>query len=89
MAENIVKEQVYTIPLRDVKNVPRWRRANKAMSVVRAYLTRHMKVNPDNIRIDKSINEKIWERGSEKPPSYIRIRAAKYSDDVVWAELVS
>lgn len=89
MAENIVKEQIYTIPLRDVKNAPRWRRANKAMSIIRAYLVKHMKAEVENIRIDKSINEKVWERGSEKPPSFIRVRAAKYGDDIVWAELVA
>jgi len=84
---DIVKEQIYTIPLRDVKMAPRWKRANKAMVLIRAYLERHMKVEADKIKIDKSINERIWERGCEKPPSFIRVKAAKYDDGEVQAEM--
>ncbi|MDY0267369.1 MAG: 50S ribosomal protein L31e [Methanimicrococcus sp.] len=89
MAEDIVKEQIYTIPLRGVKVAPRWKRANKAMSIIRAYLERHMKANPEMIKIDKSVNEHVWERGCEKPPSFIRVRAAKYADGEVQAELAA
>jgi large subunit ribosomal protein L31e len=46
-----------------------------------------MKTEPSQIKIDKTINEKVWERGSEKPPSSIRIRAAKFEDGEVQAEL--
>ncbi|MCL2141584.1 MAG: 50S ribosomal protein L31e [Methanimicrococcus sp.] len=84
---DIVKEQIYTIPLRGVKMAPRWKRANKAMVLIRAYLERHMKVEADKIKIDKSINERVWERGCEKPPSFIRVKAAKYDDGEVQAEV--
>lgn len=87
MAEDAIKEQIYTIPLRDAKAAPRWRRANRAMILIKKYLTRHMKAEPEQIKIDKSINEKIWERGTEKPPSSIRVRAAKFEDGEVQAEL--
>jgi len=89
MAEDIIKEQIYTIPLRGVKVVPRWKRANKAMALIRAYLERHMKADTEMIKLDKSINERIWERGCEKPPSFIRVRAAKYADGEVQAELAA
>ncbi len=87
MAEDIVKEQIYTIPLRGVKVAPRWKRAPKAITIIREYLERHMKAESDKIKLDKTINEYIWERGAEKPPSYIRIKAAKYADGEVQAEL--
>jgi large subunit ribosomal protein L31e len=32
-------------------------------------------------------DEKVWERGSTKPPSRIRIRAMKMEDGLVEAEL--
>jgi large subunit ribosomal protein L31e len=41
----------------------------------------------DNVKLDKTINEKVWSRGSEKPPSKIRIRAMKMEDGQVQAEL--
>ncbi len=87
MEGDIVKEQVYTIPLRAAKLAPKWRRANRAITLIRKYLIRHMKADPKQIKIDATINELIWNRGSEKPPSSIRVRAAKFDDGEVQAEL--
>jgi large subunit ribosomal protein L31e len=87
MAEDAVKEQVYTIPLRSIKELPRYRRADKAMTLIRNYLTKHMKVGSDQVKLHATINEKVWERGMQKPPSFIRVRAAKFEDGVVEAEL--
>ncbi len=79
-------ERVYTIPLRAVKHVPRWRRSNKAMSEVKSYLSKHMKTPVDDVKIDQSLNEVIWARGSQKPPSKVRVRAVKFEDGGVEAE---
>jgi len=79
-------ERVYTIPLRDAKKVPRWRRANRAMKEVREYLSRHMKAPEEQVKIDQSLNEVIWARGNEKPPSKVRVRAVKFDDGGVEAE---
>ncbi len=82
-------ERVYTIGLRQkMKRYPRWLRAKKAVKYVRNFLSRHMKADVKNIKIDASINEKIWERGGKKVPARIRIRAVKFDDGVVEAELV-
>jgi large subunit ribosomal protein L31e len=80
-------EQVFTIPLSKAKSVPRWKRSNKAIKVIKAYLARHLKAEESKIHIDASINEKIWSRGSQKPPLRIRVRAMKFEDGVVEAEL--
>jgi large subunit ribosomal protein L31e len=80
-----MNEQIYVIPLRDVKRAPRWRRANTAIKDIRSFLVRHMK--SETVKLDASINEKVWERGSEKPPRRIRIRAMKFDDGEVQAEL--
>jgi large subunit ribosomal protein L31e len=79
-------ERVYTIPLRVVKHVPRWRRSNRAMKEVRSYLARHMKTPEENVKIDNSLNEFIWARGDEKPPLRVRVRAVKFEDGGVEAE---
>lgn len=79
-------EHVYTIPLRIVKSVPRWRRTNRAMSEVRIYLSKHMKTPTEDVKIDKSLNEALWARGDEKPPQKIRVRAVKFEDGGVEAE---
>lgn len=82
-------ERVYTIGLRQkMKKYPRWLRAKKAVKYVRNFLSKHMKADVENIRIDASINEKIWERGGKRVPARIRVRAVKFDDGVVEAELV-
>ena len=80
-----ITERIYTIPLRAVKKAPRWKRSNHAIALIRGYLKQHTKY--EDIVLDASINEKIWERGSQKPPSKIRVRITE-EEDIIKAELV-
>ena len=80
-----LKEQIYVIPLRDVQHTPRWERGKRAMKAIRDFLAQHMK--SEEIKLDQSINEAVWARGSHKPPSRIRVRAMKFEDGQVEAEL--
>jgi len=80
-----LKEQIYIIPLRDVQHTPKWERGKRAMKAIRDFLARHMK--SEDIRLAQNINEAVWERGSHKPPSRIRVRAMKFEDGQVQAEL--
>ncbi|WP_202319326.1 50S ribosomal protein L31e [Archaeoglobus neptunius] len=84
----VVVERVYTIRLKHkMKKYPRWLRSKKAAKYLRRFLSRHMKVEPENVKIDTAVNEKIWERGAEKPPARIRVRAVKFDDGIVEVEL--
>jgi len=87
MADDMVKEQIYTIPLREVRKVPAWKRARRAVKEVRGFLVKHMKTEAEQIKLDKTINERLWEKGCEKPPLSIRVRAVKFADGEVQAEL--
>ena len=78
-------ERVYTIPLRHAKNVPRSIRAPRAIRFVKEFLQKHMK--SEEIIIHSSINEKIWERGIQKIPSKIKVKAEKNDKGVVKATL--
>ncbi|MBR1368643.1 50S ribosomal protein L31 [Methanocalculus chunghsingensis] len=80
-----VKEQIYNIPLRDAKRAPKWKRSKVAIKDIRTFLEKHMKA--EDVKLDRNINEKVWERGSQKPPRMIRVRAMKFSDGQVQAEL--
>ncbi len=79
-------ERVYTIPLRVVKSVPRWRRSKRAMSEIRSYLSKHMKTPVEDVKIDPGLNEVVWARGNQKPPLKVRVRAVKFEDGGVEAE---
>ncbi len=80
-------EKIYTIPLSDAKKAPRWKRANSAVKKTREFLAKHLKVDVDKIRMDQSVNEKIWERGSQKPPSKLRVKVIKFETGDVEVEL--
>ena len=80
--EEIEKEELYTIPFRDVKHAPRHKRTVRAIKILKHYIERHMKVNPIDIRIDPELNEELWKRGIEKPPRKIRVRAVKDTEGI-------
>src|SRR3972149_3551819 len=89
--EEIVEERVYTIPLGKASVRPPKKRAPRAIQLIRAFITKHMKLElpveeeeeegeMPRLTISSEVNERIWDRGIEKPPRKIRVRAAKDSD---------
>ena len=81
MSAEEFEERVVTVPLRDVDAEPNHRRAGKAMTLVREHLAQHFKVEEDDVRLDPSINEAVWERGQKNPPSKLRVRAARFVEE--------
>ncbi len=95
--ENFI-ERIYTIPLRNVKKVPRKKRAPYAIKLIKRFVTRHMKPLYDDgeeitdhviaqrlnkLWIGEDVNWYIWSRGIEKPPSSIKVKVVKSLDDGV------
>ena len=68
-------ERIYTVPLGRAWVAPKYRRAEKAVTVLRQFVARHMK--PDEVIIDLSVNEEIWKRGIQNPPRKIRVKLSK------------
>jgi len=79
-------ERVYVIPLKEVKNVPRTIRSPRAVRYVKEFIKRHMKT--DDVKIDAPLNEKIWERGIQKIPPKIKVKARKDENGTVAVTLV-
>jgi large subunit ribosomal protein L31e len=86
--EEFVEERIYTIPLGKAWVRPPKKRAPRAMRMIRAFITKHMKLEmrPEvkeergelpTLVITNDVNEKVWDRGIEKPPRKIRVRATK------------
>ncbi|MFB6082103.1 MAG: 50S ribosomal protein L31e [Halanaeroarchaeum sp.] len=80
MSAGDFEERIVTVPLRDVQKVSKPNRATKAMRLVRSHLATQFSVDEDDVRLDPSINEAIWERGRENPPSKLRVRAARFDE---------
>jgi large subunit ribosomal protein L31e len=81
MSAGDFEERVITVPLRDVRAEAKHQRADKAMSLIREHLAQHFSVDEGEVRLDPSINEAVWERGRKKPPSKLRVRAARFEDE--------
>ncbi len=81
MADEI--ERFITIPLRETRQAPRTKRSARAIKEIRANIVRHMKVEPENVWIDASLNNKVWEHGIRNPPHKITVRAVKFDDGLV------
>jgi len=83
-------EREYVIPLkRGVLNVPHYRRAKKAVRVLKEFLVRHMGVRDRDLRkvkVDINLNNEIWFRGIKKPMNKIKVKAKKI-DGIVYVEL--
>jgi large subunit ribosomal protein L31e len=91
LEEDIIEERFYTIPLRKAWISPRKKRAPKAARIVKSFVLKHMKVRTEaegeeeaeKLVIDNEVNEKLWNRGIEKPPRKIRVRVVKDKEGVV------
>jgi len=84
MAEEI--ERIFIIPLKKT-GFKSSKAAPTAVKRVKKYLTRHMKVEEENIWIDDSLNNALWEHGRYRMPGKIRVKAVKFDDGVVEAYL--
>lgn len=91
LEEEIVEEKFYTIPLGRAWISPRKKRAPKAMRIIKGFIKKHMKLRTEVegeeeaeiLVISNEVNEKIWNRGIEKPPRKIRVRAVKDKEGVI------
>ena len=77
--------RTYTIPLRkEFLKTARWRRAEKAVNMVRSFVVQHAKA--EDVKVGRWLNEAIWKRGAKNPPSRVRVDVKK-EDDYVLVEL--
>lgn len=81
----------YVVPLRSgFLKVPCYRKAKKAVLVLKEYLAKHMKVEDRDVRkvkVDMYLNEQIWHRGIKNPLHKVKVIATKMSDGLVYVKL--
>ncbi|MDD5318070.1 MAG: 50S ribosomal protein L31e [Candidatus ainarchaeum sp.] len=81
-------EIVFTVPLSDAYACRRTMRAKKSMQVLTAFLSRHMKVGEESVRIDAKLNDYIWSHGIKKPPHKVKVKAKRGEGGKVFATLL-
>jgi large subunit ribosomal protein L31e len=85
-SDKIVLERTYNVPLRkQYQKAPNWKRTERAVTGLRAFLVKHMK--SENVKIGKELNDKLWLHGIKNPPHHVKITVTKDEKGVVRAEL--
>jgi large subunit ribosomal protein L31e len=67
MSKSSIERSIHVIPLKRVYFGRRFNRADRAIKLLRRYVTRHFK-EAEKIIIDPEVNAYIWSRSREKPP---------------------
>lgn len=83
--DEIELERIYTVNLRRLIITPRWRRAVRAINLLKEFAQKHMKAS--EVKIDQSVNNLIWGRGIENPPRKITVKMVKDKEGVVTISL--
>ncbi|MBL6733873.1 MAG: 50S ribosomal protein L31e [Candidatus Poseidonia sp.] len=74
-------ESELIVPLRNAWNITRFKRAPRAMQIIREQVIQHLKVKEDEeLYIDPEVNEYVWKRGIENPPRKIRLMVIRHDE---------
>ena len=87
MSEQKMEEltRTYVVPLGVVFEAPPYRRAKKAITIIREFATRHMKAK--QVSIDVGVNELVWARGIKHPPRRVKLEMERDEDGIVTVRL--
>ncbi len=79
-------EREYVIPLRrEFIKVPTYKKTKKAVTAIREFVSKHMKVK--DVKIGPHLNELVWSRGMKNPLPRVKVKTRKI-DDYAQVELV-
>jgi len=85
--ERPLLERPYIIPLRKAYYVPRGKRANKAVTIVKGLVKRHLHVS--KVVISSELNAFLWSRNREKPPRKVKVVVKKIDKETAEVDLAS
>ena len=86
MAETEILQRIYTVPFRRVIVTPKYRRANRTITMLKEFAEKHMK-SPTSIKISPEVNEMLWSRGIQNPPRKITVKMVKDEEGIVTISL--
>ncbi|MFP4045763.1 MAG: C2H2-type zinc finger protein [Candidatus Aenigmatarchaeota archaeon] len=74
-----MKEGTYSVPLK-LKSVSRRKKAKKAVRQLKQFVKKR---TDKHVKIDQDLNDVIWSRGMQKPPSSLKIKMVERGDSVM------
>lgn len=79
-------ERIYNIPLRKkCVKTQEYRRAKKAITIIREFIEKHMKSN--DVIISKEVNELVWSKGIKHVPGSVKVKVVKEDNGKVRVSL--
>ncbi len=72
-------ERIYIVPLNVAYEATRNKRVPRAIKILRAFITRHMKADGERILLSEELNKYFWVRSIQKPPRKVKVRLVKDS----------
>ena len=74
-------ESELIVPLRKAWSITRFKRAPRAIQIIKDHVIQHLRVKEDEeVWIDPSVNEHIWSRGIENPPRKVRLQVIRHDE---------
>src|SRR5271157_2880829 len=81
-------ERVYTVPLVKAYATVRGKRTSRAVKILKSFLARHMKTQVELVKVSAEVNSLLWERGMQKPPRRVKVKAKRDAKGEVLVSLV-
>jgi len=67
-------QKEYTVGLQPVYNFPKPSRTRKALTHLKRFIFKHLRIKAENVLISNKVNEYIWQNGREHIPRKIEIK---------------
>ena len=77
-----IEKRSFSVSLVPVYNMPKPKRANRAITLIKRFIKKHFRVGPENVKISQKLNELVWSKGREHVPRRIGITAVKAANKV-------
>ncbi|MEW6749313.1 MAG: 50S ribosomal protein L31e [Candidatus Micrarchaeota archaeon] len=70
-------ERIYTVPLGEAYETVRNKRVPRAVKMLKAFASRHMKADGEKVLVSEGLNKHLWENSIQRPPRKVKVRIIK------------
>ena len=72
--EEKVIEKKFRISLKKVYSAPRPKRANRAITAIKRFMAKNVRIKAEDVLISNSVNQFVWSRGREHVPKAVDVK---------------
>lgn len=75
-------ERIYTVPLGEAYETVRNKRVPRAVKMLKAFASRHMKADGEKVLVSEALNTHLWAHSIQRPPRRVKVRIIKEGDAI-------